>query len=193
MFATLRYTTVRSAAGVVLATAFLCPTPAVAAERGVHVGPNSPAGKEYAVPLDQGRQAGQSSPNSAGGGAGPGSGGGGGGGGGSHSGGGGSHGGGGARPGSPGAHHHGATGGKSSHHPSPATSPRVSSSLFGQGITPGGAGHGSRVPNAAAIQSAEKGGSSWAWTAGIAAAVLLLGGGLAVLLPRFTRWREQAV
>lgn len=184
MFETLRLMAARGATGVVVAAALLCPSSAAAVEKGVHFGPNSPAGKEYAVPLDQGRNAGQSSP-------GGGPGGGGSAGGGSHGGGSGS--GGGAHAGSAGGHHHGATAGKSSHHPNPATSPRVSSSLFGQGITPGGVGHGSQVPNAAAIQSAEKGGSSWGWTVGIVAAVLLLGGGLAVLLPRFTRWREQAV
>ena len=180
MFARLRPMRMRNLLGLFAASALLVPGSAVAAEKGVHVDPGSPAGKEYAVPLDQGRQQGAAGPGQSGAPGGPGAGGGGG------------HGGGGtgsaAGGSTAGAGHGSAPGGANVAH-----GPKGSSSLFGQGITPNGSGsgHGS---NAAALQAAEKGrgGSGLAWTVGIAAAVLLLGGGLAVGVPRLTRWREQA-
>ncbi len=184
MFARLRPMRMRNLLGLFAASALLVPGSAVAADKGVHVDPGSPAGKEYAVPLDQGRHQGAGAPGAPGGGGpgGPAAGGGAG-----H----GGHGAGGAQgaAGSSGKAHHGAGG--SAGGTKTAGSPAASSSLFGQGITPNGSGHPS---NAAALQAAEKGrgGSGLAWTVGIAAAVLLLGGGLAVGVPRLTRWREQA-
>src|SRR5262245_47020620 len=47
-----------AAAGIQLAAALAVGLPgtAIAAERGVHIDPGSPAGKEYALPLDQARR-----------------------------------------------------------------------------------------------------------------------------------------
>ncbi len=185
MVTTVKRMRTRNVLGLLAAAALVAPGPATAAEKGVHVDPGSPAGKEYAVPLDQGRQQGAGAPgvSGSGGAGGPGAGGGAGHGG--HGAGSSAHG------GSAGNAHHGAGGG-SAGGTKAAGGPAASSSLFGQGITPNGSGHTS---NAAALQAAEKsrgGGSGLAWMVGIAATVLLLGGGLAVGLPRFTRWREQA-
>ena len=58
----------RSAALAALASACLAASPgsAGALEPGVHVDPGSPAAKEYALPLNQARQTGQTSANAAG-------------------------------------------------------------------------------------------------------------------------------
>lgn len=175
-FATLSRMTARYALGVLTATAFLWPASALAAEKGVHVDPNSPAGKEYAVPFDSARNQGHSPGAGVTGASGHGPGG-----GGSHSGSGGAHG--------QGAHHSGKShGGGTSSARSHDSSP-----LFGQGITSGGnRANSAGAPSPAAIQAADRnGGSGWLWMTGIALAVLLLGGAVAVALPRIKRRHQQ--
>ncbi len=55
----------RRIAAAILVSA-LCPAVAVAGEPTVHVDPKSPAGQEYAIPLDQGRNIGGGSTGSTG-------------------------------------------------------------------------------------------------------------------------------